>query len=101
MTSHNEGTPVSLIEAQAAGVPVVSTDVGGVRNCIVENQSGFVVSPGDSEAFTRAIIRLIENPDLRKQMGATGHDFVIEKYHYMRLVNDMERLYRGLLSNIK
>ena len=54
-TSDNEGTPVSLIEAQAAGVPVVSTDVGGARSVVKDRETGFVIPRGESDRFADAL----------------------------------------------
>ena len=66
LTSANEGTPVTVIEAQAAGMPVVSTDVGGVRDIVADGVSGFVVPPGDMDAIAEpAARRLAARPELR------------------------------------
>lgn len=101
LTSHNEGTPVSLIEAQAAAKPVVSTNVGGVSDVVVDNQCGFIVEPNQAEYFTDAMLRLIESEDLRTYFGAQGRKFVEDKFSYQRLVSDMSAYYYSLLeSNI-
>ncbi len=101
LTSHNEGTPVSLIEAQAAAKPVVSTNVGGVSDVVVDNQCGFTIEAGHADYFTDAMLRLIESPDLRSYFGAQGRKFVEDKFSYQRLVSDMSAYYYSLLeSNI-
>jgi glycosyltransferase involved in cell wall biosynthesis len=97
LTSHNEGTPVSLIEAQAAGKPVVSTRVGGVENVILENETGFLCHKGDLQQFVSHLQTLVHDESLRKQMSANGWNHVRDKFHYTRLVNDMKRLYNELL----
>tara|TARA_B100000508_G_scaffold75230_1_gene58568 strand:+ start:20325 stop:21341 length:1017 start_codon:yes stop_codon:yes gene_type:complete len=99
LTSKNEGTPVSLIEAQATGIPVVSTDVGGVRDIVEDQQSGFVIKPGDIETYTEKLRLLVENTSKREQMGGAGQQKVLEEYSYKRLVGDMEKYYKELLGN--
>lgn len=101
LSSLNEGTPVSLIEAQAANNPIVTTNVGGVENVLLKNKTGFVVPSNDENAFADALLKLIENNELRKQMSEKGWEFVKEKFHYERLVNDMRQLYFLLLENNK
>lgn len=98
LTSDNEGTPVSLVEAQAAGLPVVSTNVGGVLETLQDNLTGFATPPGNAEAITQRLLQLVENPALRRQMGSAGQAFVHDRYGVERLVRDMGALYRELLG---
>jgi glycosyltransferase involved in cell wall biosynthesis len=98
LTSHNEGTPVSLIEAQAASRPVVSTAVGGVANVVKDGEAGFVTPAGDVAAFSDALLRLTENAGMRRAFGAYGRSFVQDRYSYQRLVNDMDAYYKELLA---
>jgi glycosyltransferase involved in cell wall biosynthesis len=98
LTSANEGTPVSLIEALAARRPVVSTNVGGVSDVVREGQSGFLVPPHDTGALADRLARLAADPELRKTLGEFGHDDVLERYSVPRLVHDIDKLYRGLLE---
>jgi glycosyltransferase involved in cell wall biosynthesis len=97
MTSINEGTPVSLIEAQAAGKPVVTTQVGGVNDCVAADRSGFIVPDHQPTSFAQALLQLVQNPSERHAMGRLGRNFVMEKYSYTRLVADMDHLYTELL----
>jgi glycosyltransferase involved in cell wall biosynthesis len=97
LTSANEGTPVTLIEALAAERPVVSTDVGGVRD-VVDEESGFLVEPGDVSAVADGLARLADDPDLRARLGAAGRAKVIERYSVPRLVDEVDDLYRKLLA---
>lgn len=101
LSSLNEGTPVSLIEAQAANNPIVTTNVGGVENVVLKDKTGIVVPSGNNQAFSEALLKLVENDALRKQMSEKGWEFVKEKFHYERLVNDMRELYFSLLENNK
>jgi glycosyltransferase involved in cell wall biosynthesis len=98
LTSHNEGTPVSLIEAQAAGRPVVSTGVGGVADVVAEGCTGFVTPPGDADAFAAALLKLTEDAATRKAFAARGTAAVQSRFSYQRLVGDMDRYYRELLA---
>lgn len=98
LTSLNEGTPVSLIEAQAAGTPVVSTRVGGIENVVAEGKTALLASKNDAKDFASALLRLVEDDELRHVFAMNGWNQVGEKFHYSRLVNDMETLYSRLLE---
>lgn len=97
LTSLNEGTPVSLIEAQAAGKPIISTEVGGVRNTIIKDKTAIVKPAEDPHGFKESFLELIENEDLRSRLSENGWKHASKKFHYQRLVEDMDRLYRELL----
>jgi glycosyltransferase involved in cell wall biosynthesis len=98
LTSDNEGTPVSLIEAQASALPVVSTDVGGIRDIVLDNESGFIINKGDIETYVEKLRLLVENYELRVKFAQTGRDFVKERYGYHRLISDMTFYYKELLN---
>jgi glycosyltransferase involved in cell wall biosynthesis len=98
LTSANEGTPVSLIEAQASGLPAVTTDVGGVRDVVEEDRTAILVEAGDVEAIAAALSRLGEDSKLRERMGEAAVTSVGDRYSIARLVSDMDDLYRGLLT---
>lgn len=101
LTSKNEGTPVSLIEAQAGGIPVITTNVGGVKDIILENETGFVVPLGQQALFTQKLVYLIENEKKREKMSQNGWNHVEQKFHYQTLVQNMDKLYRHLLTEKK
>ena len=109
LTSRNEGTPLSLIEAMAARRPVISTMVGGVRDLVgpaVEEKDGFRVcergvgidsrSPAE---YMKGLIYLAENERLRKSLGEKGREFVEAEYSKDRLVRDIAQLYRTLVAD--
>lgn len=97
LSSLNEGTPVSLIEAQASGKAIVSTDVGGVRDVVIPEVSARVVPSQDVGAFADALLNCCENDSLRAIMSASGRNYVRERYDKMRLVQDMRKIYSQLL----
>jgi glycosyltransferase involved in cell wall biosynthesis len=95
LTSANEGSPVSLIEAMASGVPVVGPRVGGVPDVIDDGVSGIVVPPGDAAPVAEAIVRLLGDVELRRKMGAAARERALRLYGADRLVADITALYRG------
>jgi len=101
LTSNNEGTPVSLIEAQAACIPVVSTDVGGVRDIVQDGDTGFVVPVNQADLFAEKVLELVENEKKRQKMSQNGWTFVKDKFHYETLVGNVDRLYKELLVKNK
>ena len=98
LTSLNEGTPVSLIEAQAAKKAIVSTDVGGVKDTVIPNESAFLVDKEDENQFTLKLLELIKDKNLREMMGKKGQNFVTAKFTYERLANDFRKYYNHLLA---
>lgn len=101
LTSLNEGTPVSLIEAQAGSKPVISTKVGGIKDIVIENESALLTETHDTMLFSKHLTQLISDKELRIRMGAKGRQHVLEKYSYHRLVKDMEALYTKLIEEKK
>jgi glycosyltransferase involved in cell wall biosynthesis len=98
MTSLNEGTPVSLIEAQAADKPIVSTDVGGIGNVVIPGITALLSPSGDLDGFISNLVKLVDHPGWRHQMAGAGWEFVKNRFHYERLVEDTRLLYRTLLK---
>jgi glycosyltransferase involved in cell wall biosynthesis len=96
LTSDNEGTPVSLIEAQAAAKPVVSTSVGGVRSVVLNGETGLLAD--DPPALAAAIGALLDEPDRAATMAVRGREHVLATFGVERLVDDLDRLYRRLLA---
>jgi glycosyltransferase involved in cell wall biosynthesis len=100
LTSDREGTPLALIEAAAAGRPVVATDVGGVADVVVDGQTGFVVAADDVAAFAERIMRLVREPELRHTMGRAAPTHA-KAFDAGRLVSDLDDLYRSCLAAAK
>lgn len=97
LSSANEGTPVALIEAAAAGLPLVATDVGGVREVVVAG-TGELVAAGDAAALGAAIAALAADPDRRQACGAAARRHVLAHYGATRLVEDIDALYGELID---
>src|SRR4029077_8508593 len=110
LTSRNEGTPLTLIEAMANARPVISTAVGGVVDLLGEPvvsservpfqvcQRGISVSADDADGFAAGLARLVNDAALRRETGARGLQFVTRQYSKERLFRDIEALYRELLD---
>jgi glycosyltransferase involved in cell wall biosynthesis len=98
LTSRSEGTPVALIESLAAGVPAVSTDVGGVRDVIDSSDAGLLAPFGDADALAAAVGALLADRSRRRAMGEHGRGAMLARYTLDRLVDDVEGLYRELLA---
>lgn len=101
LTSNNEGTPVSLIEAQAGNLAVVSTDVGGVRDIVKEGETGYIVPKNNVNLFSEKLLFLIEDDETRKRFSENGWNFVREKFHYTTLVKNVNEYYKELLDKKK
>ena len=93
LTSLNEGTPVSLIEAQASGKPIVSTKTGGIENIVLENKTALLSKKNDLYDFSNKLLSLVNNSEKRKLFSKYG----LEKskdFHYDRLINKIKKLYK-------
>ncbi len=97
LSSDNEGTPVWLIEAAAAGRPAIATNVGGTAE-VVSPESGILVPPDDEDALAAAISQLDGDPGLRHRMGARAREHALGRYSVERLLTDIDALYRELLE---
>lgn len=97
LTSLNEGTPVSLIEAQASGKPIVTTNVGGIKDVVIPNETAFVTG-FDANEISEKILKLVNDKELYQSFSSKGLAFVKDHFHYTRLCNDMGRLYKELMK---
>jgi len=92
LTSLNEGTPVSLIEAQASGKPIVSTKTGGIENIVIENKTALLSKNNDLHTFSKNLLSLVNDSEKRKLLSEYG----LEKskdFHYDKLINNIKKLY--------
>jgi len=93
-----EGFGIAILEAMAAGKPVVATTVGGIPEFVVPGQSGFLVPPGDAHALARAIKQLLDEPEKARAMGRQGHEHVKKHYSVESIVRQHEQLYELCLA---
>jgi len=96
--SLNEGTPVALIEALAAGRPVVATSVGGTPDLIGADLRGRLVPPRAPEALAAAIVETLHESEAARRRAQAGREHVLERHSVARLVRDVDELYRELLA---
>ncbi|MCZ6623363.1 MAG: glycosyltransferase family 4 protein, partial [Deltaproteobacteria bacterium] len=99
LSSLNEGTPVSLIEAMAAGKAVVATKVGGVPDLVEDGRTGLLVPSKDSDTLADAILRVLKDNSLRRRLGEQARVAVYPKYDVARLIEDMENFYLSAVSS--
>ena len=99
LTSLNEGTPLSIIEAQFFKKPVISTDAGGVKDTMLDNISGYITATDDEAGFTEKLNKVIKEDQLRMQMGEAGFTFVADKFSKEKEIIATKDLYLSLLKN--
>ena len=98
LTSDNEGTPLSLIQAGMAGLPVVTTNVGSVPEVVINNVTG-IITELDVQQIADALEALSSNSGLCAQLGKAAQEFTLANFGVQRLVKDHEELYKKLLAN--
>ena len=100
LTSNNEGTPVSIIEAMAGGKAVITTNVGGVQD-FIENEVNGVVSSSDLQDFSNNLVKLIADSEFRRTLGENAVSIAFRLFSYDRLLSDMRSYYNQLLNQKK
>lgn len=98
LPSHSEGSPNVLLEAMAAGLPVVATEVGGVPEIAINDQNALLVAPGDSDSFAQALNRVLTDTVLAGKLGNAGAMHVSEKFSPVAYVHCLLRVYQSLAS---
>lgn len=98
LSSRSEGMPLSILEAMAAGLPVVATAVGGIPEIVVAGETGLLVPPGDVEALTSALRELLAEPEKRRRLGAAGRRRAQELFDLPRFRQAHIELYERLLA---
>ena len=101
LSSRAEGFANAILEYMAAGLPVVATDVGGVREAIVEGETGYIVPSGDDEQMAERIIQILSNDENARAMGARGKAIVADKFSCDRHLRNTLELYDELLSGAR
>jgi glycosyltransferase involved in cell wall biosynthesis len=98
LSSRREGLPNSILEAMALGLPVVTTDVAGARELVVDGQTGYVRPQGDARGMARAIIALAENERLRRHMSRSGRERIEREFSFVTRLERIEALYESILG---
>lgn len=100
-TSVSDGTPVSLLEAMASGLPCIATSVGGIPEWIENGTNGVLVPPRSPEAVADAILRLGADPDLRSRMGAAARATILARGEWNTLMAQVEKDYQELVNTYR
>jgi glycosyltransferase involved in cell wall biosynthesis len=101
LPSYNENLPVSILEAMAAGLPVVSTRVGGIPDAVRHGTDGLLTMPGAREELAEHILRLLRDRELRERMGASGRRRAAREFSPAAVLAPLERLYSGCLRPLQ
>ena len=98
LPSRAEGLSNAVLEYMAAGLPTIVSRVGGNAEMVEDGVTGLLVPPEDSQALSAALLKLLRNPGLARQMAQNGHDFVTQNFSFERLVREVDTLYGELLE---
>jgi glycosyltransferase involved in cell wall biosynthesis len=101
LSSLSEGTSVTLLEAMAAGLPTVVTDVGGNPEIVEHGATGLLAPRGDDAGLADAMLALLADPQRRRRMGEAGRERVTRLFTLDRMIEDYRRLYRDVLSGLR
>ena len=99
LTSDWEGFPLTIWEAMAAGIPIISTDVGGIKEILEKEKCGLIYPKGDSDRAIRSIIELMDNNSYRMKLGENGKKAIETKYNRDQFISFFDALYSNLLSS--
>ena len=88
----SEGTPVAILEAMASGLPIVSTRHAGIKDAVVEEETGILVDEGDIDGMSEAIVKIYKNRELAKQMGLAGRNRILKEYTLEKHLNNLNKL---------
>jgi len=97
LSSLNEGTPVAIIEAMASQVPVVATAVGGVPDLITDGVTGLLCISNDARGLAEKIKQILTDSEMKQRILENARKFVEKKYHYRRLIDDIQNFYENLI----
>jgi glycosyltransferase involved in cell wall biosynthesis len=98
LTSKNEGTPVTVIEAMYYKIPVISSNVGGLSDLIENGKTGYLINSLNAEDYIPVLVKLLESSPEREKIALSGHDFIDQNFNVNRLITDMTVLYTQLLK---
>jgi len=93
LPSYAEGQPIAILEAMAAGLPVISTTVGSIPEVITKGEHGFLIEPGDYSSLAENIKLLLREDKLRNKIGQSNYEVAREKYDINRVFSEIARVY--------
>lgn len=97
LPSYNEGLPIAILEAISFGLPIISTNVGSIEEAVINNENGFLFTPGDVEALANSILKLFSDANLRYRMSKKSRTLAEEKFDDKKYFRRMELLYKKVL----
>jgi glycosyltransferase involved in cell wall biosynthesis len=100
-TSVSDGTPVSVLEAMASGLPVIATSVGGIPEWVVDSVTGLLIETGSPDQVAAAILTLARDPELRKHLGAAARETVVKNGKWETLMEQAEKDYQELIKTYR
>jgi glycosyltransferase involved in cell wall biosynthesis len=98
LPSFAEGMPLSILEAMAAGKPVIASAIGGTDEAVVHGETGLLVPPAKPSALAKAIQTVLSDPDLARRLGAAGRERAYQKFSAETMVGNVSRAYEEILS---
>ncbi len=96
--SYNEGMPMSVLEAMAYGLSVITTNVGGIPKLISHGETGFIFEPGDTKAMAECLSKLLNDEELRRRIGQQAREFVIKNYSFEKHLEKLKAVYSKVIS---
>ncbi len=96
LPSYLEGAPIAIIEAMRASLPIITTPVGGIPDMIEHGVNGLLISPGKPEEIAESILRLVDDPFLRRSLGKTAHEVFRKRYSTSSAIREIARIYKKL-----
>ena len=97
LPSYQEGLPISILEAMSAGLPIISTPVGGIPDAVTDGENGYLIEPGDSEALASKILFLSENHNVWEKLSLQSKEIAKQKFHMSRIESELADLYNSLM----
>jgi glycosyltransferase involved in cell wall biosynthesis len=98
LITHYEGLPISILEAMRAGLPIVATNVNGIPEQIIDQQTGFLVPPKDVHALAETLLKLIQSPQLRQRIGEAAREKFLQEFTKEKMLKKIGKLYQNILG---
>lgn len=99
LPSYDEGMPMALLEAMSYGIPVITTDVGGIPTVVSNEKNGFIIKPGDTQSLKKYLLQLLENKELAQNIGESGYKSVKANFGLKSNINSLYNMYLDVIKN--